>query len=134
MSGDELELLEGQAKARGEASPGRTWVTDIFQGRLVNETRCLQCETVTSREEVFMDLGLEIENNTSLGACLRQFSSTEMLSCDNKFFCDACGCLQEAQKRMKVRSLPPCLIFHLKRFKYLKHLNRWGGSGGIGCF
>jgi hypothetical protein len=21
-------------------------------------------------------------------------SSTEMLSCDNKFFCDACGCLQ----------------------------------------
>jgi hypothetical protein len=43
------------------------------QGRLVNETRCLQCETVTSREEVFMDLGLEIENNTSLTACLKQF-------------------------------------------------------------
>lgn len=44
-----------------------------MQGRLVNETRCLQCETVTSREEVFMDLGLEIENNTSLTACLKQF-------------------------------------------------------------
>jgi hypothetical protein len=42
----------------------------------VNETRCLQCETVTSREEVFMDLGLEIENNTSLTACLRQFRCT----------------------------------------------------------
>lgn len=39
----------------------------------MNETRCLQCETVTSREEVFMDLGLEIENNTSLTACLKQF-------------------------------------------------------------
>jgi hypothetical protein len=51
-------------------------------------------------------------------------SSTEMLSCENKFFCDACGCLQEAQKRMKIKTLPPCLIFHLKRFKYLKHLNR----------
>lgn len=56
-------------------------------------------------------------------------SSTEMLSCDNKFFCDACGCLQEAQKRMKVKALPPCLIFHLKRFKYLKHINRLGGWG-----
>ncbi|KIZ02162.1 ubiquitin carboxyl-terminal hydrolase 12/46 [Monoraphidium neglectum] len=112
------ELLEGQAKERGEAAPASTWVTDIFQGRLVNETRCLQCETVTSREEVFMDLGLEIENNTSLTACLRH--STEMLSCDNKFFCDACGCLQEAQKRMKLKQLPPCLIFHLKRFKERK--------------
>ncbi|GBF97840.1 ubiquitin carboxyl-terminal hydrolase [Raphidocelis subcapitata] len=119
------ELLEGQAKARGEASPGRTWVTDIFQGRLVNETRCLQCETVTSREEVFMDLGLEIENNTSLGACLRQFSSTEMLSCDNKFFCDACGCLQEAQKRMK-RKLPYRVVFPFE----LKLPNTMDGADG----
>jgi len=28
------ELLEGQAKARGEAAAGGTWVTDIFQVRL----------------------------------------------------------------------------------------------------
>jgi hypothetical protein len=26
---------------------------------------------------------------------------------------------------MKIKQLPPCLIFHLKRFKYMKHLNRW---------
>lgn len=29
-------------------------------------------------------------------------SSTETLDAENKFFCDACQCLQEAQKRMKV--------------------------------
>ncbi|KAF5832492.1 hypothetical protein DUNSADRAFT_11592 [Dunaliella salina] len=51
-----------------------TWVHDIFQGKLVNETRCLQCETVTSREEVFMDLSLEIDQNCSLTSCLRNFS------------------------------------------------------------
>jgi ubiquitin carboxyl-terminal hydrolase 12/46 len=50
-----------------------TWVHEIFQGRLVSETRCLQCETLTRREEVFMDLSLEIDHNTSITACLKQF-------------------------------------------------------------
>ena len=44
-----------------------------LQGKLVNETRCLRCETVTSREEAFYDLSLEIEQNSSLTACLRNF-------------------------------------------------------------
>jgi hypothetical protein len=43
------------------------------QGKLVNETRCLQCETVTSREEDFYDLSLEIDQNCSLTSCLRNF-------------------------------------------------------------
>jgi ubiquitin C-terminal hydrolase len=51
----------------------------------------------------------------------------EMLSRDDKFFCDTCGCLQEAQKRLLLQQLPQCLIFHLKRFKYMEQLNRWGG-------
>jgi hypothetical protein len=43
------------------------------QGKLVNETRCLRCETVTCREEPFVDLQLEIGPNTSLTSCLRNF-------------------------------------------------------------
>ena len=39
----------------------RTWLQEIFEGTLVNETRCLNCETVTSRDEAFLDLSLEIE-------------------------------------------------------------------------
>lgn len=53
--------------------PFKTFVHDIFEGKLVNETRCLQCENVTSREEIFMDLSLEIEQNSSLTSCLRAF-------------------------------------------------------------
>lgn len=74
------EILEGETKAEAKAKglppptqPIQTWVHDIFQGRLVNETRCLQCETVTSREEVFMDLSLEIDQNCSVTSCLRNF-------------------------------------------------------------
>ncbi len=47
-------------------------------------------------------------------------SATEMLDKDNKFFCDHCNCLQEAQKRLLIKQLPQCLILHLKRFKYVE--------------
>ena len=54
-------------------SPRRTWVQELFQGKYVNQTKCLRCETVTSREEVFFDMSLEIEHNTSVSRCLRNF-------------------------------------------------------------
>lgn len=50
-----------------------TWFQKIFEGKLVHETKCLQCETVTSREEVFMDLQLPIEHNCSLTSCLKKY-------------------------------------------------------------
>lgn len=53
-------------------------------------------------------------------------SSTEMLEADEKFFCNSCRCLQEAQKRMKIATLPRVLCLHLKRFKYIEQLDRWG--------
>ncbi|QDZ21745.1 ubiquitin carboxyl-terminal hydrolase [Chloropicon primus] len=103
----------------------RTWIHDTFQGKLVNETRCLYCENVTSRDETFFDLSLDVEQNSSISACLKNFSSTETLGKDDKFLCDNCNGLQEAQKGMKVKSVPKILVLHLKRFKYIEHLGRY---------
>mmetsp|Transcript_7851 Transcript_7851/g.18316 ORF Transcript_7851/g.18316 Transcript_7851/m.18316 type:complete len:651 (+) Transcript_7851:62-2014(+) len=102
----------------------RTWVHDIFQGMLVNQTRCLCCEAVTVRRETFFDLSVDIERHTSLAACLRAFESTELLRAGNKFFCEGCGCLQEAEKRLRICQLPSVLMLHLKRFKYVERLGR----------
>lgn len=52
-------------------------------------------------------------------------SSTETLNAEDKFSCDACGCLQEAQKCMKVKELPQVLCLHLKRFKYMGDMHRY---------
>ena len=60
------------------------------QGILTNETRCLRCETVTARDETFLDLSLDIEQNSSITSCLKNFSSTETLNAEDKFFCDKC--------------------------------------------
>ncbi|KAI6699567.1 hypothetical protein NL676_013891 [Syzygium grande] len=54
--------------------------------------------------------------------CLR---STETLNAEDKFFCDKCCSLQEAQKRMKIKKPPQILVIHLKRFKYIEQLGRY---------
>lgn len=52
-------------------------------------------------------------------------SKTEMLAKSNKFECETCGSHQEAQRRIKIRAAPSCLILHLKRFKFMEHLRRY---------
>ncbi|XP_052591776.1 ubiquitin carboxyl-terminal hydrolase 46 [Peromyscus californicus insignis] len=100
--------------------PELTWVHEIFQGTLTNETRCLNCETVSSKDEDFLDLSVDVEQNTSITHCLRDFSNTETLCSEQKYYCETCCSKQEAQKRMRVKKLPMILALHLKRFKYME--------------
>ncbi|KAK1313687.1 Ubiquitin carboxyl-terminal hydrolase 3 [Acorus calamus] len=118
-------LRNSQANGNGvQKEPLVTWVHKNFQGILTNETKCLRCETVTARDETFLDLSLDIEQNSSITSCLKNFSSTETLNAEDKFFCDKCCSLQEAQKRMKIKKPPHILVIHLKRFKYIEQLSR----------
>jgi len=103
----------------------KTWIHSMFEGILTNETRCLACDTVTSRHESFLDLSLEIEQNSSVADCMQNFSAIESMRADNKFFCDTCCSLQEAHKRMRIKRLPNVLALHLKRFKYMEQLQRF---------
>lgn len=79
--------------------PPATWIHELFEGFLTNETKCLCCETVTNRDESFFDLSVDIEPNSSVTGCLRNFSSSETLCHKDKYFCDVCSSLQEAEKR-----------------------------------
>lgn len=114
----------GSCSGDGGQNKTYTWINEIFQGILVSETRCLNCETVTSKDEDFFDLSIDVEQNTSITSCLRNFSNTETLCSDNKFKCDSCSTYQEAHKRMRVKRLPTILALHLKRFKYMEQYNR----------
>ena len=127
---DSARDADADAGARGHAHGARrqrqkTWVHAIFEGTLTNETKCLTCETVTTRDEDFLDLSLDIEQNSSVSACLRSFSTVEALRDGDKYYCDTCCSLQEAQKRMRIRRLPSVLALHLKRFKYIEQLGRY---------
>lgn len=105
-------------------SGNTTWVHDIFQGTLTNETRCLNCESLSSKDEDFLDLSVDVDQNVSITQCLKDFSNTETLSSEHKYYCENCCSKQEAQKRMRIKKLPMILALHLKRFKYMENQNR----------
>ncbi|KAK4236288.1 hypothetical protein C8A03DRAFT_17039 [Achaetomium macrosporum] len=118
------ETLSKSDSTAATRAPGTGWVHDIFEGVLTSETRCLTCETASQRDETFLDLSIDLEEHSSVTSCLQQFSAEEMLCERNKFHCDHCGGLQEAEKRMKVKKLPKVLALHLKRFKYTEDYSR----------
>ncbi|KAH8814974.1 putative ubiquitin carboxyl-terminal hydrolase creB [Xylogone sp. PMI_703] len=127
-NGDHDASLSAAANAMGlpsgSRSPGTGWVHEIFEGVLTSETKCLTCETASQRDETFLDLSIDLEQHSSVTSCLRKFSAEEMLCERNKFHCDNCGGLQEAEKRMKIKRLPKILALHLKRFKYTEDMTR----------
>lgn len=120
-TGFEQALASAMPKAKSSTTG---WVHELFEGTLTSETKCLTCENVSQRDEAFLDLSVDLDEHSSVTACLRKFSEEEMLCERNKFHCDRCGGLQEAEKRMKIKRLPRILALHLKRFKYTEDLQR----------
>lgn len=122
----EGDSRNGLSNALSTISAGQNtrWVHELFEGNLTSETRCLTCENISQRDEVFLDLSVDLEQHSSVTSCLNRFSEEEMLCEKNKFHCDRCGGLQEAEKRMKIKRLPRILALHLKRFKYTEDMQR----------
>jgi ubiquitin C-terminal hydrolase len=49
--------------------------------------------------EPFLDLSVDLEENTSINYCIKKLEHSEQLKGQNKFQCDSCKLLQEAEKR-----------------------------------
>lgn len=59
----------------------------------------------------------EMETANTLAECLARFTEPELLGVSSKMHCNSCGTRQEAMKQMSVRTLPPIVCFHFKRFE-----------------
>lgn len=117
-------LDECYRRDKGLDKQTKTWIQDVFEGTLTNETRCLNCESISSKDEDFLDLSVDVEKNTSLTHCLKVFSKTETLGSEHKYYCEKCCSKQEAEKRMRIKKAPKVLALHLKRFKYIEQQNK----------
>ncbi|WVQ75147.1 hypothetical protein IAR50_004756 [Cryptococcus sp. DSM 104548] len=114
------ERLEREGKGVVDMSKNawaKNFVQVLFEAVGAKQVKCLSCESGTSRDEVYLDLGIPIEQHSSVSHSLRQFSDTEHLCGTNKFYCDNCGGLQEAEMGTKIKRLPPILALHLQRFE-----------------
>lgn len=70
--------------------------------------------------EHFMNAQAKQEENNiiSLENCFDMFTQCEELSDDNSWTCTKCKKQTNAYKKLNIKSLPPILIIHLKRFFY----------------
>lgn len=96
------------------------FVRDMFQGSLTYRVKCLTCDNITTRNENFLDFAIEVQgqNETNIQDVLNRYHQRELLNGTNKFYCDLCCGLQEAERVVGLQSLPSTLLLHLKRFKY----------------
>jgi len=64
---------------------------------------------------------VEVQQHYYLLSYLSSFSAVEKLSGKSKCWCDNCCHLQDAKKKLKVKSAPQVLTCQLKGFKYTVH-------------
>ena len=67
------------------------------------------------------------KNNISIYDCLSSFSQEEMLTGDDKWYCNKCKEHTNALKKIEVYKTPEYLIIHFKRFAH--HRGMFGGGG-----
>lgn len=112
----------------------------LFQGSLVYRTACVECERFTEGMESFLDVSIPVVASHgfslfgqqsspvknaefpstvgpySLSWGLSQFAKHEKLQSNNKYWCENCLHLVEAERSILFSKLPPILTIHLNRF------------------
>ncbi|MBN3281976.1 UBP38 hydrolase, partial [Polyodon spathula] len=149
-----LRCLSIAGGIENSESTGRTLIQKMFGGKMVTRIRCLHCENISRREEVFTDLSLALPPpRTSLSGSfiidpvqpvveeigpssqiptskpqrqapqsitdlINYFLSPEMLTGENKYHCQKCSTLRDAEKVVEVTEGPHYLILTLLRFSF----------------
>ena len=117
------------------------FIADTFQGYLIFQTRCYECDTCSQRTEPFLDISVPVSSESlpgfpppcspaknsmqrtstqvgpySLSWALAQFASREKLRGENKYWCDFCRHCVEAEHSIMFAELPRVLTIHLNQF------------------
>ena len=115
-------------------------ISDLFEGVLKYDTKCMVCEEGHCRSEQFFTISLPVVDNNgdkcgpySVSECLAQFCKTEYLSSENKYYCNKqCQRLTEARRSITFHCTPKVLIVHLNRFStQSQSVNKVGGSVAV---
>ena len=98
-----------------------SWVTDLCQVKLRSYITCCGCnkQRVSGEEPLLGVLPLPADHNTStLNSSMRQLTEVERLVGDNKVFCETCKKTCEAEKFLRLYTLPQLLVMQFKRFTH----------------
>ncbi|KAL1516679.1 hypothetical protein ABEB36_000560 [Hypothenemus hampei] len=99
-------------------------INDLYEGKMLDYVKCLECGTEKSREDTFLDIPLPVRPfgstvaYNSVEEALRAFVQPETLDGNNQYFCEKCNKKCDAHKGLKFTKFPYLLTLHLKRFDF----------------
>lgn len=99
-------------------------INTLYEGKMIDYVKCLECETEKSREDTFLDIPLPVRPFGSTVAyesveeALKAFVQPETLDGNNQYFCEKCNKKCDAHKGLKFKKFPYILTLHLKRFDF----------------
>jgi len=85
---------------------------------LASKVICQKCGHTSEKVEDFFDITLIIKGMSDVKKSLNKYLEEELLTGENKYFCDKCSEKVDAKKVVYIRTLPPLLIFSLSRFDF----------------
>ena len=135
-------LQQGKARSESKNSASTTGqdlselLPTIFQGVNRYETQCLHCNTVSFRNEEFMDINLNISKpeekkakgqqslsdafagaaDVDVQSCMNRYCHVETLTDDNQYQCTFCNEKRDATRHICFQKLPPVLNVQLSRY------------------
>ena len=92
-------------------------IPKLFEGKTLSYIRCKNVDYTSSRTETFYDIQLNIKGQKTIMDSFKDYVKTENLDGDNKYDAGSHG-LQDAEKGILFKKLPPILHLHLMRFQY----------------
>jgi ubiquitin carboxyl-terminal hydrolase 22/27/51 len=111
----------------------RCIIHQTFYGKLSSTVTCDKCKNTNTALDPYMDLSLDVRNQAkkrklevksgddeplNLQDCLDRFTGREKLAADD-YTCQSCK-EKGATKQLSIKTLPPVLPIHLKRFEHQK--------------
>ncbi|XP_035663404.1 ubiquitin carboxyl-terminal hydrolase 47-like isoform X1 [Branchiostoma floridae] len=99
-------------------------INELYQGRLKDYVRCLECGSESARMDAFLDIPLTVRPFGATHAygnvqeALEAFVQPETLNGSNQYFCEKCNKKCDAHKGLKFVKFPYLLTMQLKRFDF----------------
>lgn len=94
-----------------------SFIYQMFGGKFLDKTRCVECGTVTMRPDPFLVLSLALSSGASVEEALRNFCKIEVvLKTDESLICGKCDKRVTVQRQTTFWQAPEILTIHLKRF------------------
>ncbi len=110
-------LIDALERSLKKTSNGERLCQNLYEGKVINQILCSGCLQISSREESFYDLNMQVTNCENLSTALHQYCEREILENDSAYQCDRCKGKKKAYRATKLHKLPNILTFSCNRFK-----------------